>query len=166
GRGDLAEDDHQDHREGDAAVDRERRPASQPGLVEDDLAERGAVRRPGQRQVPRPGQPGPGQYERDHAAAPSWFRWLPVSLTKASSRFEESSWTSRADTPAACRARITALTSSPVPVTTTCWPACSRPVTSGRSVSSRSSNGADGRNRTVLPPRARSARAAGVPSAT
>ena len=42
-----------------------------------------------------------------------------MSLTKASSRFDESSCTSRAVTPAEARARTTALTSSPVPVTTT-----------------------------------------------
>ena len=89
-----------------------------------------------------------------------------MSLTNASSRLDESSSTSRAVTPTAARARITALTSSPVPVTITCRPWRSTRVTSGSSLSRRSGNGAEGGNLTVLPPLVRAASPTGVSSAT
>jgi D-alanine-D-alanine ligase len=106
-RGYQAEDHQQHHRDGSAADQAGRLPPGEPGLVEHDLPEGGTPGRP---------RPRPGQCSHDVSPC-SWF---PVSLTKASSRLAESSRTSRAVTPAVARARITVLTSSPVPVTVTC----------------------------------------------
>src|SRR5580698_674660 len=178
----LVEDDQEQHRKPGAEDQAGRQPPGEPDLVADDLAERRVRRRFRQQ---RPGQPDrrerclgelglrgldlglrPRQRVRVHAGIPSSCRCRPVSFTNASSRDEVSSCTSRAVTPAVARVRITVLTSSPVPVTTTCEPLRVRLPTSGSSVRRRSSKGAEGTNRMLFPPLARAARPAGLSSAT
>src|ERR1035441_6546060 len=171
--GQLAEDDQQHLRNRDTEAKAGRRPQGEPGLVADYRAERGPRCRFRQQRLgverlgvqrPRVRSLRPWHCVRVHARIPSSCRCRPVSLTKASSRVEESSSTSWAVTPAAARVRITTLTSSPVPLTMTREPLRLTVRTSGRSVRRWSAKGAEGTNRTVFPPRTRAASPAGLSS--